>query len=254
MQGYILLARNIIESQIWRKPPLYLKVWIYLLVQSQHADYKKLKRGQLSTSIPEIIDACYWYVGYRKEKPTKDQIFQIIDWLRNPCETSHEAVTKATMITTMKATQTILITIDNYCYYQNPKNYESNDESNDEKVTEATRKQRQPNNINKNVKNEKNIKNIYAEFVTMTNAEYEKLVSTYGEEFTKQCINVLDNYKGQYNKKYACDYRAILNWVVEKVKNQGVPKQQYQPPKTVQQQNLDTMKEWLQEEEANDKA
>ena len=36
----------------------------------------------------------------------------------------------------------------------------------------------------------------YGEFVSMTNAEYEKLVSTYGEEFTKTCIETLDNYKG----------------------------------------------------------
>ena len=58
----------------------------------------------------------------------------------------------------------------------------------------------------------------YGEFVSMTNAEYEKLVSTYGEEFTKTCIETLDNYKGAKGKKYKSDYRAILSWVVDKVK------------------------------------
>ena len=64
----------------------------------------------------------------------------------------------------------------------------------------------------------------FAEFVTMTNAEYEKLVSTYGKEFADQCIKTLDNYKGSSGKKYQSDYRAILSWVVDKVKK-DVPKE-----------------------------
>ena len=58
----------------------------------------------------------------------------------------------------------------------------------------------------------------FAEFVSMTNAEHEKLVSTYGKDFADQCILVLDNYKGSRGKTYKNDYRAILNWVVDKVK------------------------------------
>lgn len=58
----------------------------------------------------------------------------------------------------------------------------------------------------------------FAEFVSMTNAEREKLVSTYGKDFADQCILVLDNYKGSSGKTYKNDYRAILNWVVDKVK------------------------------------
>ena len=54
----------------------------------------------------------------------------------------------------------------------------------------------------------------FAEFVTMTNAEYDKLVSTYGVDFTNQCITRLDNYKGANGKKYKSDFRAILTWVV----------------------------------------
>lgn len=60
----------------------------------------------------------------------------------------------------------------------------------------------------------------------MTNAEYEKLVSTHGKDFTDQCIEKLDNYKGSSNKKYASDYRAILSWVVDdlKCKQKGLKK------------------------------
>ena len=64
----------------------------------------------------------------------------------------------------------------------------------------------------------------------MTNTEYEKLVSTYGKDVSDQCITVLDNYKGSNGKKYKSDYRAILNWVVDKVKQEQAkaPKKQYE--------------------------
>ena len=52
----------------------------------------------------------------------------------------------------------------------------------------------------------------------MTNAEYEKLVSTYGKEFADQCIKKLDNYKGSSGKTYKSDYRAIVSWVIDEVK------------------------------------
>ena len=92
-------------------------------------------------------------------------------------------------------------------------------------------------NVNENVNvndndnvNVKDKKIHFADYVTMTNAEYEKLVSTYSKEFADQCITVLDNYKGANGKKYKSDYRAILNWVVDKVKQEQAkaPKKQYE--------------------------
>ena len=69
MEGWISLYRKLLDNEIMRKPPLYLKVWIWLLLKAQHSDYGNLKRGQLFTSIPEIQDAMTYNVGYRKEKP-----------------------------------------------------------------------------------------------------------------------------------------------------------------------------------------
>lgn len=166
--GCILLARKIIESEIWEKPPLYLKVWVYLLTRAQHGGYKGLRRGQLSTSIPEIIDACQWRVGACIKRPTKDQIYQIIAWLRDPqkgrfesnakaTREQRESNAKATMITTTKATHGYLITIDNYGIYQDMGSYESNAESSAENPPSPSREQLvpplTPNNINKNNKN-----------------------------------------------------------------------------------------------------
>lgn len=58
----------------------------------------------------------------------------------------------------------------------------------------------------------------YSDFVSMTEVQYQKLVESYSEPFAKKCVEVLDNYKGSSGKKYKDDYRAILNWVVDRVK------------------------------------
>jgi hypothetical protein len=60
----------------------------------------------------------------------------------------------------------------------------------------------------------------YAEFVRMKESEYNKLIDVHGELLTKKMIEVLDNYKGANGKKYKSDYRAILNWVADKVKGE----------------------------------
>lgn len=143
--GYIFLSRSITDSEIMSKPHLYLKIWIILLCKAQHKPFKLLQRGQLFTSIPELIDECSYYNGSCKIKPTKDQVFQVIDWLRKPSV----SLSKAPMIATTKATQGMIISICNYDYYQSSSSYESNAES----TLKAIRGQRQPDNINKNVKN-----------------------------------------------------------------------------------------------------
>lgn len=139
-KGYILLSRKITGSEIFQKPPLYLKVWIYLLSRAQYKDYKGLKKGQLWVSIDTIREDLCWYIGYRKVTPTRDEIFNVIEWLRFCGESNDESETKAMMITTTRATRGLVINIENYAYYQDPKNYESNDVNNDEKVTKATTK------------------------------------------------------------------------------------------------------------------
>ncbi len=70
--------------------------------------------------------------------------------------------------------------------------------------------------VNKTKEKESIEKKSFAEFVSMTNDEYAKLVATYGEEAVKQMIQILDNYKGSNGKKYKSDYRTILNWVVQR--------------------------------------
>ena len=68
---------------------------------------------------------------------------------------------------------------------------------------------------------EKKSKVKYAEYVSMDKDEYAKLITDHGEENTKKMITVLDNYKGASGKSYKSDYRAILNWVIDKLKKDG---------------------------------
>lgn len=63
-------------------------------------------------------------------------------------------------------------------------------------------------------------KNTYAEFVQMTEKEYQSLIERVGEAGAKRCVEILDNYKGANGKKYASDYRAILNWVIERYRQE----------------------------------
>lgn len=70
------------------------------------------------------------------------------------------------------------------------------------------------NDIYLKEKTKKEKKQNYAENVTLTQSEYEKLCETYTEQAAKRMIEILDNYKGQDGKRYKSDYRAILNWVV----------------------------------------
>jgi len=62
-------------------------------------------------------------------------------------------------------------------------------------------------------------KHQYAEFVTMTNDEYQSLVDNEHlgtQTAVNRCIEILDNYKGSNGKKYKNDYRAILTWVIDR--------------------------------------
>ncbi len=60
----------------------------------------------------------------------------------------------------------------------------------------------------------------FAEFVSMTNEEYNSLVTEFGEQGAKRCIEILDNYKGAKGRKYANDYRAIRSWVIKRYKEE----------------------------------
>ena len=58
-------------------------------------------------------------------------------------------------------------------------------------------------------------KHKYAEYVLLTEAEYQKLADAHGVDGARWMITKLDNYKAARGMTYKSDYRAILNWVVK---------------------------------------
>ena len=58
----------------------------------------------------------------------------------------------------------------------------------------------------------------YAEFVSMQETEYQRLVDRFGKPAADKAIEMLDNYKGSKGKRYDSDYRAILNWTMDRVR------------------------------------
>lgn len=153
-RGYILLSRSLIDSPIMKKPPEFLKVWIYLLAKASHKDTGNLKRGEGFTSLAELAEVLSHFVGYRKVVPSKKKIWGIIEYLRRPCEGNDEGNTDDAMIVTTKVTHGIVYKVCKYDVYQSPELYEGNSEGNSTKITKVERRERQGNNINKNEQEE----------------------------------------------------------------------------------------------------
>ena len=148
MNGYILISRSILDSDIWKMPPIYLKVWIYLLTNAMFADKGNLKRGQLFTSTQEIADNCSYYKGCVKVTPTRKEIWHVIEWLRNPHVRDTVGDTKGTMVGTTKGTHGMVVTICNYNKYQDPKSYVRDNEGDTAGATKGTPCGFEGNNIN----------------------------------------------------------------------------------------------------------
>jgi hypothetical protein len=119
--GYIIVARRLLESGIFQKPHLYIKLWLWMIMQARFKDHRNLKRGQFVTSIDQMRDAMTYKIGYRTERPSRKEIRCVYDFL-----------TKGHMIVTMKVTHGFIITICNYDLYQDIKNYERHSEGHDE--------------------------------------------------------------------------------------------------------------------------
>ena len=208
--GWIKVHRQIIESEIWSKPPLYLKIWMYLLMKAQYADYKQLKRGQLFTSIAEIQEACSWKVGFRKEIPTKRQVYGVIDWMRKAAHEGYdERDMNGTMIVTTKVTHGMLININKYEDFQSQEIHEGNNEG----TMKGTRTEFRGNNINKEYKELKNKE-------LSTSAQKKSASKIYADDSVEMylVINLLSTiqkwhpeYKEKNKQRWCDDFRKLLS-------------------------------------------
>lgn len=113
--GYILLSRKVVDSFEGR-PAWQLKLWIWMLVQANHAHPKagqKLQRGQLLATLGDLQHAARHRVGNRVWQPSISAVSRFI---------RRRAERKA--IATRNAKRGWIITICNYDHYQTAANYE----------------------------------------------------------------------------------------------------------------------------------
>ena len=117
--GYVLLARAIEQSGLWRAPPDLLKLFVYLVM---HARYKREpkrfdgfeeKRGELVTSLADIAKDCRHYERGHKQ------------WSRQKVSRMLAKLQKEERIELIPDTFGTHVRICNYELYQNPKAYEA---------------------------------------------------------------------------------------------------------------------------------
>lgn len=144
--GYVMIARQMLNSPIMDFPLTWRFLWVWLIVMANHSDVVRygqvFHRGELLTTYEKMISVCVYGIGWRKKKAVN----------KNGIESFMKRLKKEEMITTRKTTKGLFIRIVNYGYYQNASNYEAYNEA--EKKT--TTKPQTPDNVNKNDKNEKN--------------------------------------------------------------------------------------------------
>lgn len=221
MQGWIKLHRKLKDSHIFQNEKL-LKVFIWCLLKANHAKREK----QIGRQTIELEPGQFIF-GRKKAALELD--------MKSSTAWDYMKVLESNNVIDIKSNNKFsLVSLVNWAVYQVTD--ENSDSKHDSKYNNRPTTGRQQTDTDKNdkecIKNDKKI--IYADFVSMTETEYQKLVGEHGEPATKKMIEVLDNYKGSKGKKYKSDYRAILNWVVDRVKNDhpqlfNKPKKDYNP-------------------------
>ncbi|SNR99191.1 hypothetical protein SAMN04488503_2226 [Humidesulfovibrio mexicanus] len=165
--GFILKARKSLESELMDKPPLYSKLWDWMLLRAEWRDGAKLKRGQFRTSIEEMQEAMSWLVGYRRVTPSIKEIRCAYEWFAGRShESPHEGDTKGTMIGITRGTRGMLITITNYEVYQTIENYEGHNEGHNERSTKGRQRAPEREEVKEAKKEERQIpedRNLFVE-------------------------------------------------------------------------------------------
>ena len=201
--GYYIKARVIQQSAVATSPPHVREIWDWLLKEANHKDKKYngyiVKRGQLFRTYRDIREGLSWKIGWRKMMYSENHTKKAMKTLR-----------EYLMIDTKKALGGVLITILNYDFYQDPKNYESTNEST---IMEPLRNQTLPYN-NKNEKNEKKEKKMHYVFLEFFNY-WKTLEILPNEEFADETENALERAFENYSETELLEsidnYSFVLN-------------------------------------------
>lgn len=177
-------------------------------------DYVEFEK--MPENLDPVADMCFSFIikqVQRDKEKYKEKCKKRAEAGRKGGEKKRDNLANAANATTAKRRVANLPDNDNEYDTDNDTEYDTDNEN--EYIAQPT--QQQPPKKRGRPKKAKVPKVKYAEFVSMTEEEYQKLVDKYGPEKTARFIEALDNYKGSKGKTYESDYRAILSWVVKKV-------------------------------------
>lgn len=225
MEGWICVHRKICEHWLWQDKPFSRgQAFIDLLLLANHADNKtvmgnnlvQVRRGEFITSQEKLSTRWGW---------SRSKVARFLKLLEDD-----------KMIEVKTDSKKTVINIVNYLQYQTLENIKrtpkkqrsSSGRAADEHQTNTNNNENNGNNDNNGNKipplppaeKTEMVKNHYAEFVSMTNDEYQSLIDRFGKKDTDRLVEILDNYKGSTGKKYQSDYRAILNWCVKRLEEE----------------------------------
>jgi len=167
--GYIIQPRCFDESEASKLPPVTRELWFYLLRKVNHKDNCKFKRGQGFFALEDIQKDLSWMVGFRKMTYSKPQLVKSLRRLR-----------EGNMVETTKATRGVLVTVCNYSIYQDPKNYEGNDEG----TAKERRRKHEGAHLKQECKNEKNEKKLERDS-RQADCPHLKIISLYNEKLNE---------------------------------------------------------------------
>lgn len=207
--GWIKLWRKLLLNGIIKDRSL-LQVFIYCLLKANHKE-----EGIIFNSKEMILKPGQFITG--RFKASEDLKLKGKMWDRKV-----DSLRKMKILTKEVTNKFTIISIINWDTYQS--NAETNDQVNDQQMTNKRPTNDQQMTTDKNDKNDKKIlKYIYGEFknVKLSKEEHEKLVAEFGESGTKDKIESLSQYVASKGKKYSSHYATILSW---ERKNDGTHK------------------------------
>lgn len=191
--GCILLARKLQESDIWYKPPAWLKIWIYILQEVNHADRRRFKRGENFFNAKEMALFC---------GVTVNTIEHFMKWAKS-----------AELVAVRKTTRGSIIFVLQYNKYQTLDNYKNGTEAEEA----AEQKRNRSGTINKYDKNDKNVRRIETEVVFETISD---ICKSHALENGVD-IDALDILCGQYADK-KIHMKAIIPHCLSKLVQRGI--------------------------------
>ena len=118
--GYILLSRLLLDSQLWMLGPDAIRLATYLLLNARHKHEAKkfpgfeIGRGELVTSLSDISKGCQWYENRKVREWSRQKVSRLLERLVEIDFCEHISDTFGTHLI-----------ICNYDYYQDPDNYKS---------------------------------------------------------------------------------------------------------------------------------